>query len=113
MKFQEGLIVGGLTSTFAAIIIAGFVYYFWSYISPDIFAKDIEGAVTAMNKLNLDGKNIYIEANGQSSYEEQIKSFRNMSIPFIAKNKFSAVIGIGFMFSTVFSIFLRKKTNAV
>lgn len=112
MKLFEGVLVGGLSSTIGAIMIAGFIYCFLTYINPEIIQKDIAGAIEAINQIDDKENNIYIQEYGEEAYSNQLSAYKEITTSFIAKNKFSAIIGIGYIFSIVFSIFLRKKTNA-
>ena len=112
MKLFEGFMVGCFTSTFSAIIISAFVYIFLTDLQPDIIQKDINGAIAAINKLNDTGQNIYIEEFGKEAHANQISAYQKITTSMISKNKFSAIIGIGFLFSVVFSIFLRKRPDA-
>ena len=109
MKLTEGLLAGTISTLTSALIIAFFIFILMNYISPDALAEDVKLSVAGLINKNEAGKNFYIEEYGQQAFDEQLKAFKTVTINQIITLKFASLSFIGFVFSLVFSIFLRKQ----
>ena len=114
MKFTQGLITGGVSTVVSSSIVAMFIIVFLTYIYPEALHEDVKRSVGELMNINKKGENIYISLYGQKEFDLQIEAFKTVTVGQLAIKKFLSISIVGFIFTLVLSIFLRKKhdTNA-
>ena len=109
MRLTEGLISGMIGTLLSALIISLFIFVLMNFITPDALANDVKLSIAGLLNKNEEGKYFYVEKYGQVAFDEQLLAFKTITVNQIATLKFASISLIGFVFSLVFSIFLRKK----
>lgn len=109
MTLTQGVTTGIITTIFSAFIVSAFIFIMMNFITPEALANDIELAIAGLLNKNEEGKYFYVEKYGQIAFDEQLKAFETITVNQITTLKFASISLIGFVFSLVFSIFLRKK----
>jgi hypothetical protein len=109
MKFTQGLLSGAITTVVSSLIMAVFILLLLNYICPDALADDVRKSIDGLMILNDKGDNVYVSLYGQEEFDLQMEAFKTVKVEQLAIKKLFSISIVGFIFTIVFSIFLRKK----
>ena len=109
MGFVEGLLSGGISTLVSSLLLSIFIFVLMSFIVPDALSEDVKSSIKSLMNESEEGVNYYIEKYGQEAFDQQLNSFKNATIGQLIIKKIFSLSIVGFIFSVVFAIFLRKK----
>ena len=109
MKITEGLLSGGIATLVSASLTVLSIYILMEFMKSEILAEDIQTSIDGLMNKNEEGIYYYVAEYGQEAFDEQLAAFKSFTVGQLVALKFILLSLVGFAFTLVFSIFLRKQ----
>jgi len=109
MKFKEGILTGAISTLVSSLFLIVGIYLLMTFIAPDALAEDARLSIQGLMNQNEEGVYYYVAEYGQEAFDEQLKAFQTFTVGQLVTLKFVLLSLVGFTFTLVLSIFLRKQ----